>query len=119
MNVTKVKNQMRMQEWAKLVEAREESGLSIKQWCKQNDLQEAQYYYYLRKLRLAACENLPVETSKDLQFTLVPNPVRDISSVSSEQSNIKITFPSAIVEIGHEADEAQIRLKLEVLLRAQ
>ena len=50
MNVTDLKTQMHMQEWAKLIEARQDSGLSIKEWCRQNNLPESRYYYYLKKL---------------------------------------------------------------------
>ena len=32
MNVTDLKVQMHMQEWSKLIEARQDSGLSIKEW---------------------------------------------------------------------------------------
>lgn len=38
MNVTDIKTQMHMQEWAKLIEARQGSGLSIKQWCQQSNV---------------------------------------------------------------------------------
>jgi hypothetical protein len=36
MNVTDLKTQMHMQEWAKLIAARQDSGLSIKKWCRQS-----------------------------------------------------------------------------------
>ncbi len=41
MNVTDLKTQMHMQEWAKLIEARQDSGLSIKEWCRQNNPRDA------------------------------------------------------------------------------
>ncbi len=72
-NVTDLKTQMHMREWAKLIEACQDSGLSIKQWCLQNNLPESQYYYYLKKLRLEACKGLPSEKRDEPQFALVPN----------------------------------------------
>jgi SPX domain protein involved in polyphosphate accumulation len=44
MNVTEIKTQMHMQEWEKLIDARQDSGLTIKQWCHQNNVSETQYY---------------------------------------------------------------------------
>lgn len=44
MNVTEIKTQMHMQEWAKLIDARQDSGLTIKQCCHQNNVSETQYY---------------------------------------------------------------------------
>lgn len=119
MNVTDLKTQMHMQEWAKLIEARQDSGLTIKEWCRQNNLPESRYYYYLKKLRLAACENLPAESQDGSHFALVPNHARVSNPVVKGRSNIKITLSNAVVEIGEGAEEAQVKYTLEVLLNAQ
>jgi len=119
MNVTDLKAQMHMKEWSKLIEARQDSGLSIKEWCRQNNLPESRYYYYLKKLRLAACESLPSEGRDGSQFALVPNHARVSNPVVTRSSNIKITLSNAVVEIGEGANEAQVKFTLEVLLNAQ
>jgi len=119
MNVTEIKTQMHMQEWVKLIEARQGSGLGIKQWCQQNNVPESQYYYYLRKLRLAACETLPEDMRNGAQFALVPKHARASNSIITGANNIKITLLNAVVEIGEGASEAQVRFALEVLLNAQ
>ena len=119
MKVIDLKTQMHMQEWTKLIEARQDSGLSIKEWCRQNNLLESQYYYYLKKLRLAACESLPPERRDGPQFALVPNHARVSNPAATGRNNIKITLSNAVVEIGEGVDEAQIRFTLEVLLNAQ
>lgn len=119
MKVTNLKTQMHMQEWAKLIEARQDSGLGIKQWCQQNNLPESQYYYYLKKLRLAACESLPMERRNESNFALVPNHARVSNPVVTGSGNIKITLSNAVIEIGGGADEAQVKFIMEVLLNAQ
>lgn len=119
MNVTDIKTRLHMNEWAKLIEARQESGLSIKQWCGQNNFPESQYYYHLRKLRLAACETLPENMQDGAQFALVPKPARAGELAITGTNNIKITLPNAVVEIGASASEVQVRFTLEVLLNVQ
>ena len=119
MNVTDLKTQMHMQEWAKLVEARQDSGLTIKEWCQQNNLPESRYYYYLKKLRLSACEGSASESRDESQFALVPKHARLSNAAASGYGRIKITLPNAVVEIGVGADEAQVKSTLEVLLYAQ
>jgi transposase-like protein len=119
MNVTDLKTKMHMQEWAKLIETRQDSGLSIKEWCRQNNLHESQYYYYLKKLRLAACEAFPSEPQDGAQFALVPKQARASNPIITGASSIKITLSNAVVEIGEGANEAQVRFTLEVLLNAQ
>ncbi|MDD4565833.1 MAG: hypothetical protein PHE79_10215 [Eubacteriales bacterium] len=119
MNVTEIKTQMHMQEWAKLIDARQDSGLTIKQWCQQNNVSETQYYYYLKKLRLATCEALPGKQQEETQFALVPKQARSNSSLIAGASNIRITLSNEVVEIGDGANEAQVKSTLEVLLNAQ
>ena len=119
MKVTDLKTQMHMQEWTKLIEARQGSGLSIKEWCRQNNLPESQYYYYLKKLRLAACEAFPSERQDGAQFALVPKQARVSNPIITGAGNIKITLLNAVVEISEGADEAQVKYTLEVLLNAQ
>ena len=99
MNVTEIKTQMHMQEWAKLINARQDSGLTIKQWCHQNNVSKTQYYYYLNKLRLAACEALPGKQQDGAQFALVPKQARSNTFIAGT-SNIRITLCNAVVEIG-------------------
>ena len=94
MNVTEIKTQMHMQEWAKLIDARQDSGLTIKQWCHQNNVSETQYYYYLKKLRLASCEALPEKQQEGAQFALVPKQARSNPFIAGT-SSIRITLSNA------------------------
>lgn len=119
MKVTELKAQMHMQKWEKLIADHQDSGISIKLWCQQNKLHEGQYYYYLKKLRLKACEGFPLVRRDEPQFALVPNHAPPNNSAASGTSNIKVTFSNAVVEIAQGAEEAQVRLTLEVLLNAQ
>lgn len=119
MKVRELKTQMHMHEWSKLIESCQASGLSIREWCRRNNLHQSRYYYYLKKLRLAACEGLPTETQGGSQFALVPHHSRISNPTVTSSSNIKITLSNAVVEIGEGADEVQVRLALGVLLNAQ
>lgn len=119
MNITEIKTQMHMQEWEKLINARQDSGLTIKQWCQQNNVSESQYYYYLKKLRLTACEVLPRKHQDEMQFALVPKHEHSSGTLNAVTCNIRVTLPNAVVEICDGANEAQLKSTLEVLLNAQ
>ena len=41
----------RLQEWAQMVQERQSSGLSNREFCRQNGISEKTYYYRLRQLR--------------------------------------------------------------------
>ena len=46
-----------MNEWRRLIHERQESGQSVRAWCRQNGIRENSYYYWLRIIREEAlCE---------------------------------------------------------------
>jgi len=48
----------RLSNWTKLVQDRDSSGLSIKEYCTSIGIAEHMYYYRLKKVREAACDEL-------------------------------------------------------------
>ena len=48
----------RLSNWAKLIHDRDSSGLSIKEYCTSIGIAEHMYYYRLKKVREAACDEL-------------------------------------------------------------
>ena len=58
MNTREIAAEYRLQHWAGIVRERTESGLSIKVYCENAGFHENVYYYWQRKLREAACEQL-------------------------------------------------------------
>ena len=49
-------SQVRSNNWIQLIHARQESGLTVKDWCSQNNVSLHAYYYWLRKLRKQALQ---------------------------------------------------------------
>jgi transposase-like protein len=58
MNTRKIAAEYRLAHWTQIMQARTESGLSIKEYCKTSGIQENTYFYWQRKLREAACHEL-------------------------------------------------------------
>ena len=56
MNTKLAATQIRIQQWREIIKSRAESGLSINDFCEENNLSLNQYYYWLRKVREAAIE---------------------------------------------------------------
>lgn len=56
-DVLVMRSEYRLQQWAEMIRACRESGLSNKEFCRQNGISEKTYYYWLRRLRQVACEN--------------------------------------------------------------
>ena len=58
-NVIQERNEYRRQQWTQIILECQNSGLSNKEYCRQNGISEKAYYYWLRKLRNAAAEGIP------------------------------------------------------------
>ena len=39
------------------------SGLSDYEWCRQNNISDSTFYYWIKKLRIQACECVPITTT--------------------------------------------------------
>ena len=59
-DILQVREEYRLQHWRPIVQQCRESGLSNRDFCRQNGITEKTYYYWLRKLRMAAaCKEAP------------------------------------------------------------
>ena len=58
-SVIQVRNEYRKQQWAQIIRECQSSGLSNREYCRQQGISEKTYYYWLRKLRSAAAEGIP------------------------------------------------------------
>ena len=67
--VTLAKNQMRADNWRGLIQACQQSGQTVIQWCQTNNINIKTYYYQLRKLRTQALAEkalpVPVEVPEN------------------------------------------------------
>ena len=50
-DVLAIRDEYRLQEWSQIIQAGQNSGLSKREFCRQNGISERQYYYWLKKLR--------------------------------------------------------------------
>ena len=58
MDTRKIAAEYRISHWAQIIQNRIKSGLSIKAFCENAGFHENIYYYWQRKLRETACEEL-------------------------------------------------------------
>ena len=48
--IAKVKKEVKLKQWAEMVQLRNESGLTVSKWCDQNGVNVKTYYYRLRQI---------------------------------------------------------------------
>jgi len=71
-NMNEVAEEYRLSHWAEIIRAREASGLTIKDYCLNEGVNVSKYFYWLKKLRRAACTELGLMPAKQ---TVTPAPV--------------------------------------------
>ena len=73
--ITKIKNEVKLKQWAEMVRQRNESGLTVADWCRQNGINLKTYYYRLKRVRQAVCNEIeqhdivPVESTAGTEIT--------------------------------------------------
>ena len=67
MNTRYIAREYRMAHWAKIISDQKESRLTIREYCEKNDLHENSYYYWQKKLRTVAIDELTIATGEQMQ----------------------------------------------------
>ena len=102
--IMEIKNKVRISEWSEMVRDCRGSGLTVQQWCNSNGINIKTYYYRLRNVREALCEDTHI-----LQI-----PINSVNTVSVT-SSIKINAGNLNVELPDTIPAATLRSVIEVL----
>ena len=87
--ITEIKTTVSMEQWQQRIMACQQSGMSIKAWCRENGVATSSYYHYLRKIRESMLQEkqiVPVE---------LPKPTGS-SEIRIETCGITITLPETV-----------------------
>jgi len=70
MDTREVTKGYRLAQWAETIQTQKSSGQNIREWCEVNGINRQQYFYWQRKLRETAAEELGLA---DTERTTVPS----------------------------------------------
>jgi len=101
---------IRNQSWMQMLQAQKASGLTIKQWCLENQISEHCFYYRQQKLRQSAGEALQ-------QFVEIQQPVAapHLENNTMTNSAAQIQAGRAVIELNNNASEELISRIVRVL----
>ena len=104
--------QIRLSQWMDIVRSRSESGLTVKDFCRQHEISETAYYYWLRKIRAAAIqEQAP-------QFVELTAPAETIDD-ANDTAGVIIELNGAKIHVSNTGCRNTLSMVLEVLRHAQ
>ncbi len=117
--IANVKAQLRLQEWARLIEDCQSSNMTVSAWCEANNLSTKTYYYRLRKVREHTLEHVPALT-ENLPTPADEKPVsfkqlEVASPIYERHPAVTVHFANATVEISAGTDQKTVEAVLLAL----
>ena len=104
--ITRVKKEIRLAQWAEMVRQRNESGLTVTDWCKENGINLKTYYYRLKRMRQAVCNEIE-------QHDIVP--VEPTASAETTAEKIELSVGDVKISLPDDFNESTLRRLLGVL----
>ena len=92
MKTSKQVSEIRLNQWADIIQDRLNSGKTINEYCEEHQLSRNAYLYWLRKLRERAISNKST-------FAELPAPVENITEVVSNAASVSSDSSSLTVEV--------------------
>ena len=111
MDTKQVARQIRLKKWSALIVERQTSGLDVREFCRERNIKEHIYYYWLKHIREAACNSMPTVSAP--VFALVT-----LSKVKIPDQLAKLTLNYAGISLDvYESTSPDLLKKTLVLLR--
>jgi len=105
-----LKNQNEEKNWKKIIEERKQSGLTVREWCKQHSINENIYYYHQTKIRKSESADIVKDTDDWIEINSLK------AEINSEKTDsIIIRIKDFEVEITENSNQAILPSILKVL----
>lgn len=110
-----VARKYRLQQWADQIREcqNRSSGISVKEWCSQHEINLANYYYRLREVRKACLDHISYDT---ISQSIVPVPaelMRDNSQPASV-SGLEVSINNICIHVTNKTTPELLRMVLQV-----
>ena len=117
MDTREVASQYRLSKWTEIVSRCRSSGQTVAVWCAENNINATSYYYWLRRIRKAACEALPSISGNNV-IVPVDIPFHEVETDSPDQESttgIVVRIGTVTLEISNNASATLIENTLRAL----
>ena len=109
--------QYRYDKWVAIISEHNASGLGIRDWCRQNNVKETSYYYWLKKIRHSIVESFD-EDDRNGEVSFVPmlsqpktnelSHVKNVKANSTAQPEVIIKLGEITIEFGNQPSQELI-----------
>lgn len=118
MDTREVTRKYRLNQWIEIIRECRSSGQTVSAWCADHDINPKSYYYWLKRVRTAACEALPAICAGDSPIVPIniPGNMAGVGHKGQESSvNILLHFGNATLELRNGASLVLIENTLKAL----
>ena len=70
--IAEIKEQVQLAEWQRQIQARQEQGLTVDEWCSSLGISQTTYYYRLRKVREHLCQATEMLPKSANEHQIIP-----------------------------------------------
>ena len=115
--IVAVKREVQLVEWQRQIQARQEQGLTVDEWCLSTGISKGAYYHRLRKVREYMCQQMGVmedgATGEASQSTAVI-PIR--AAQPREQASIEMQLGDLQIKFHESPDAEHLKVVLATLM---
>lgn len=112
--VSETKAEFRLRQWTRIIQDCQASNLTVTAWCSQHDIGTKTYYYWLRKIRLKACQSTEFQTPA-MKQEIVPLQLNPQPYSSSIHPAVTIHLGPASIDVAEGTSQAMIEAVLRSL----
>lgn len=118
MDTREVTKNYRLSKWTEIIRECRSSGQTVLAWCTEHDINTKSYYYWLKRVRTAACETLPtIGTGNNPIVPInIPTDPAGVRSAKQEAApDILLRLGSVTLELRNNASAGLIENTLRAL----
>lgn len=110
-----VARQYRLQQWAEQIRECQNrpADMSVKEWCQQQAITVANYYYRLREVRKACLESIPV-TESTQKIVPVPMDLMNRNSIPEQMPGLDVAVNGIRIHVTDGTSQELLRMVLQV-----
>lgn len=96
MNTKEVKHQYYLSKWAPVIQKCRSSGITVKAWCQENNVDEGQFFYWQRRVREELCTSVQT-TEKEQTTVFAPLPIQAYNKETPRSDQFR---PDLVISVG-------------------
>lgn len=113
----KITHEMRLAQWTSIIRECNNSGMSKKSWMATNNVDEKQFYYWQRRIRHEALQELQPSLTSHATFVELPAPVTN--NQQGHQPDAILRTGNCVLDIYNSMSPMLLQTIVQVMAHAQ